>query len=204
MKQFKRIKKGLLGLLVAALVMVNLMGCSVIDIFAISEASNVEIKEVVKPVEEVKVEAVEKYAAVEKEEVNYHEIKDKVPDTVKEEPVKPKANSIADGKDIKEKIKIACDIHGVPYDIAMAIARLETGHFKSYAFREKNNPGGLSRNEVPMSFDTIDDGVEAFVGNLGRNYISIGLDTPEKIGKKYCPVNPNWANLVRSLMEEYD
>lgn len=194
MKKFKKFKKRFISLIVMTLVMFTLMEGSVKDIFAIDVASEVEINEVVEVIEPAEVKEVITYVSVGGEEINYHEIKELVPEQL----------TIADGQTIEEKIKIACEIHGVPYDIAMAIARLETGHFKSYAFREKNNPGGLSRNEVPMSFDTIDDGVEAFVGNLGRNYISIGLDTPEKIGKKYCPVNPNWAGLVRSLMEEYD
>ena len=202
MRDFKKFKKRFISLIVMTLVMFTLMEGSVNDIFAIDVASEVEINKVVEVIEPAEVKEVITYVSVEVEEINYHEIKDEVQDIVEVEEDKPL--TISDGQTIEEKIKIACEIHGVPYDIAMAIARLETGHFKSYAFREKNNPGGLSRNEVPMSFDTIDEGVEAFVGNLGKNYISIGLNTPEKIGKKYCPVNPNWANLVRSLMEEYD
>lgn len=91
--------------------------------------------------------------------------------------------------------------HGIPWEIPLAIARLETGWFTSSAYLNKNNPGGLSRNEVPISFDTIEEGVEAFISNLARNYYVIGLDTPEEIGKKYCPVNPEWPSLVRQLME---
>lgn len=133
-------------------------------------------------------------------EINLDEI-ESVEDFVVEEPVK--TLNISDVETIEEKIEVACDIHDVPYDIAMAIARLETGHFKSHAFRYKNNPGGLSINEEPMSFDTLDEGVEAFISNLSRNYIQEGLDTPKKIGKKYCPVNPKWASIVEELME-YD
>lgn len=101
---------------------------------------------------------------------------------------------------IEERIKQACKRHNVPYRLALAISKLETGHFKSYAYRAKNNPGGLSKNERPISFATIEQGVEAFISNLDKNYIRKGLDTPEKIGRKYCPVNPRWAYMVRSLM----
>ena len=59
----------------------------------------------------------------------------------------------------------------------------------------------MSRNEKPIKYDTIEEGVEAFISNLANNYFAIGLDTPEEIGKKYCPVNPEWAGLVRQLME---
>lgn len=95
---------------------------------------------------------------------------------------------------------MACNQYGVSFDIALAIARLETGNFTSNAYKYKNNPGGLSINEKPMSFSTIEEGVDAFVGNLSKNYIQKGLTTVEAIGEKYCPKNPKWAKLVRSLM----
>ena len=101
---------------------------------------------------------------------------------------------------IEEKIRLACERYSVDYRIVLAIARLETGWFKSSAFLNRNNPGGLSRNEVPMSFSTQEEGVEAFVSNLKRNYFDQGLDSPSKIGTKYCPVNPQWASMVERLM----
>lgn len=102
---------------------------------------------------------------------------------------------------IDEKIAVTCDKYGIPSDIVLAIARLETGHFKSRAYLEYNNPGGMSIHEVPIKYDTIEEGVEAFVGNLARNYFGKGLTTPEAIGKKYCPVNyEHWVNIVTQLM----
>ena len=101
---------------------------------------------------------------------------------------------------IEEKIRLACERYSVDYRIVLAIARLETGWFKSSAFLNRNNPGGLSRNEVPMSFSTQEEGVEAFVSNLKHNYFDQGLDSPSKIGTKYCPVNPQWASMVERLM----
>lgn len=102
---------------------------------------------------------------------------------------------------IQEKIKVACEEYGIDYDITLAIARLETGHFTSDAYKYRNNPGGLSKNEVPMRFETIDEGVDRFVKNLKVGYFDRGLDTVREIGKKYCPVNPNWSNLVEQIME---
>jgi hypothetical protein len=101
---------------------------------------------------------------------------------------------------IEEQIRNSCKRYGVPYDLTLAIARLETGWFQSYAYVYKNNPGGLSVNEVPIAFGSIEEGVDAFVGNLSRNYFAVGLDTPELIGQKYCPVNPEWSTMVRELM----
>lgn len=107
---------------------------------------------------------------------------------------------ISDGETIEEKLAIACNIYGVPYDIVLAIARLETGWFKSDAYIYGNNPGGMSVNEVPIVYSSIDEGVEAMVSNLAKNYFGIGLTTPEEIGSKYCPINPDWPVIVRELM----
>lgn len=104
---------------------------------------------------------------------------------------------------IEEKIKESCDEYGIPFDIVLAIARLETGWFKSSAYVYGNNPGGLLHKVngvyVPMSFDTIEDGVEWFVSNLANNYFAIGLDTPAEIGAKYCPGSSSWVKLVEEM-----
>ena len=108
---------------------------------------------------------------------------------------------------IEERIKESCDKYGIPFDIVLAIARLETGWFKSNAFVNGNNPGGVSHNVngeyVPIYFDTIEEGVEVFVSNLANNYFGIGLDTVAEIGAKYCPSNPGWITLVEE-MRHYD
>lgn len=101
---------------------------------------------------------------------------------------------------IESRIIETCNRYGIDSSIVLAIARLETGNFTSYAYLVDNNPGGMSVNEVPIIYSSIEQGVEAMVSNLAHNYFAIGLTTPELIGQKYCPVNPNWANIVRSLM----
>lgn len=101
---------------------------------------------------------------------------------------------------IEERIKNACDEYGVSFDVVLAIARLETGWFTSYAYVYGNNPGGLCYDGVPMSFESIEEGVDRFVSNLADNYFAIGLDTPETIGPKYCPGSQHWIDQVRSLM----
>lgn len=101
---------------------------------------------------------------------------------------------------IESRIIEACNRYGIDSSIVLAIARLETGNFTSYAYLVGNNPGGMSVNEVPIIYSSIEQGVEAMVSNLANNYFAIGLTTPELIGQKYCPVNPNWANMVRSLI----
>lgn len=100
-------------------------------------------------------------------------------------------------------ISITCQAHGIEPEIPLAIAKLETGHFTSDAFRDGNNVGGMSVNEIPFTYKNLKKGVEAFVLNLADNYFAQGLTTPEAIGKKYCPVNAEgWSRAVRKLMKE--
>lgn len=101
---------------------------------------------------------------------------------------------------IEQLIFEACNRHGIDSKIVLAIARLETGNFTSYAYTVGNNPGGMSVNESPIMYPNIEAGVEAMVSNLANNYFAVGPNTPELIGSKYCPVNASWASLVRGLM----
>lgn len=95
--------------------------------------------------------------------------------------------------EISCKIKKYADNYGLDYKLAIAISKHETGSYTSYAFKELNNVGGMmywnGRKSVLKSFNTLDEGIEAFVKNLKINYIDMGLDTIETIQKKYAPIN---------------
>lgn len=123
-----------------------------------------------------------------------------VTDKVIEEPIAIPFDDILAELPIEQRIKNVCEYYKVPYDLALAIARLETGWFKSNAYINKNNVGGMISKGKLMSFNSLNEGVEAFISNLSRNYIKLGLDTPEKIGKKYCPFNAEWPEIIRKLM----
>ena len=90
---------------------------------------------------------------------------------------------------------------GIDPSVAVAISRLETGHWTSDAYIYHNNVGGLSDNEIPRSYPTVEDGVKAFVNCL-VTYWEKGLTTPELMESTYCPpAEPGtWAAKVRSLM----
>ena len=91
---------------------------------------------------------------------------------------------------------------GVDPSVAVAISRLETGHWTSSAYTYYNNVGGLSDNEVPRSYATVKDGVKAFVNCL-VSYWEKGLTTPELMEPVYCPPsNGKWAANVRAIMED--
>lgn len=103
---------------------------------------------------------------------------------------------------VEEMICMECDEYGIDAELAIAIARLETGNFTSAAYTEGNNVGGLSHDEEPIAFKDLERGVEAFVMNLYYNYYAEGLDTVEEIAPKYCPLNAeHWAEVVNEIME---
>ena len=116
-----------------------------------------------------------------------------VPEKTEEEPVEEPLTT-------EELIIREADAAGVDPSVAVAISRLETGHWTSYAYVYCNNMGGLSDNEVPRSYATVEDGVKAFVECL-VTYWEKGLTTPELIEPVYNPLsNGEWSRAVRSLM----
>lgn len=72
--------------------------------------------------------------------------------------------------------------------IALAISKHETGDYTSYAFKELNNVGGMMCNSGLREYDSLENGIEAYLNNLKHNYFELGLDTLEKIQPKYCPI----------------
>lgn len=102
---------------------------------------------------------------------------------------------------VEDMITTEADNAGVDPELALAIARLETGHFTSDAYLTGNNVGGLSDNEVPRSYATLEEGVKAYIECL-KTYYAAGLTTPELIGERWCPVNEKWVDIVKDIMQE--
>ncbi len=116
--------------------------------------------------------------------------------------------------------EVSCKIHSKAKKIGMseeqtlisiAISRWETGNYTSKAFREKNNVGGMMCTSGLIHYNSLDEGIEKFLNNLKNNYFDIGLDTIEKIQKKYCPVgadndptglNQYWLGGVTNLYNQ--
>lgn len=108
-----------------------------------------------------------------------------------------------ESKTVSEMIKERCKKHEIDYRTAIAIARLESGNFTSEAYIEYNNVGGLSVNEVPIKYKTLEEGVNNFVDNLADNYYAKEYRTVEEISEKYCPINhKEWAYVVNKIKEE--
>lgn len=93
---------------------------------------------------------------------------------------------------------------GVDPYMATAIILQETGckWQCSYLVRSCNNVGGQKGSGCGSYsyFNSLDEGIIAFIDNLYKNYISYGLYTPEQINPKYAE-DPNWAVAVNRYIE---
>lgn len=95
--------------------------------------------------------------------------------------------------------------------ISIAISKWETGNYTSYAFKSLNNVGGMMCKDGLITYSSLNEGIEAFLTNLKKNYFEIGLNTLEKIQPKYCPIgaanDPNnlnqyWLSGTKKKLEE--
>lgn len=93
---------------------------------------------------------------------------------------------------------------GVDPYMATAIILHETGckWECSYLVRECNNVGGQKGQGCGSYgyFNSLDEGIMAFIDNLYKNYISYGLNTPEEINSKYAE-DINWSKNVNKYIE---
>lgn len=96
--------------------------------------------------------------------------------------------------------------------MSVSISAWETGRWTSSAYHNKNNVGGMMCKSGLITYNSLDEGIDAFLINLKNNYFDMGLDTFDKIQKKYCPIgaendptglNKNWLNGVNKMYEEF-
>ena len=107
-----------------------------------------------------------------------------------------------DELDTVGKLHYKAELNGLDPYLVEAISRVETGHFNSNAFLNHNNFGGLTDPQGVMSFDTYEEGLDAYVRTLVW-YKSDGLETVEEIAERYCPVNKeNWIVMVNQVYKE--
>lgn len=93
---------------------------------------------------------------------------------------------------------------GVDPYMATAIILQETGckWECSRLVRECNNVGGQKGSGCGnySYFNSLDEGIMAFIENLSINYVSQGLTTPEQINPKYAE-DQNWSKNVNKYIE---
>ena len=105
----------------------------------------------------------------------------------------------------EEMFDVAAEVYRVDPIMLYAIARHETGNFKSRLFVENNNPGGIKDFDSASgwaSYGSEFEGIMEMARLIRRGYYNYGLDTPEEIGAKYCPDGTDWAGAIRRLMKE--
>lgn len=95
--------------------------------------------------------------------------------------------------------------------ISIAISKWETGNYTSKAFNEFNNVGGMMCDSGLIRYNSLEEGINAFLINLKENYFESGLTTLELIQPKYCPIgaknDPNnlnqyWLNGVKGFYKQ--
>lgn len=126
-------------------------------------------------------------------------IKEEVKEEVEEEYV---LEEVCYLDEVSCKIKKVADEYEINWIMAVAISKHETGEYTSYAFKTLNNVGGMmywnGTKSALKSFNSLDEGIDAYVSNLKRNYFDMGLDTIEEIQQKYAPIgaanDPNGLN----------
>lgn len=94
---------------------------------------------------------------------------------------------------------------GVDPYLAVAISMHETGckWNCSYLAKVCNNIGGQKGSGCGdyAAFDTLEDGIYAFISNIKRNYVDYGLYTADEMNPKYAE-DPMWSSKVNKYIEE--
>lgn len=94
---------------------------------------------------------------------------------------------------------------GVDPYLATAIMMHETGceWGCSTLVVKCNNVGGMKGSGCGSysSFQSLDTGIKKFIDNLYKNYYRYGLDTPDKMNKKYA-ADPKWASKVNAYIKK--
>ena len=92
---------------------------------------------------------------------------------------------------------------GVDPYLAAAISLEETGcnWNCSNLVKSCNNVGGMKGSGCGSYgyFNTLDDGIRAFIDNIARNYVAYGLTTADTMNPKYAE-NPRWSTNVNNYI----
>lgn len=103
--------------------------------------------------------------------------------------------------DSAEDFVVAADFYGLDYRMLPAISGIEStfgkqmidGTYNAYGWG-----GGTIR------FDSWSDGIWTISEAINEKYIAKGANNIHKIGRIYCPPNPQWAYKVDSFMQKID
>lgn len=108
---------------------------------------------------------------------------------------------------VYEEIKVESDVYEIAsevYDVDIyllkAIETLETGHYTSDLYLEKNNTWGCVRDGEFTAFDSVDQSTMELARTLHTYYEDMSI---EEISKKFCPDNASeWSEVVSDIYKE--
>ena len=100
-----------------------------------------------------------------------------------------------------------CNIYKVNPALMMAISRQETGGDSNRLVNDHNyggmkGTGNAGKNGSFAKFSCAEEGIRAHVSLIARNYVGKGLNTIDKIQKKYIPDydgGKNWAKMIKTF-----
>ena len=100
-------------------------------------------------------------------------------------------------------IVIAADKYHIPFGLLPAIAQCEGNLGKAMPPNSFNPYGFGIYGDQMTKFGSWQEGIETVTKTLRRDYFDQGLDTPDKIMKKYTPPSTgSWAFCVNKFLEE--
>ena len=105
-----------------------------------------------------------------------------------------------------ELIATRCLELGINPYLAIAIMMHETGcNAKcSNLAKNYNNVGGMRGRSGWQKFSSLEAGINGFLNNLYKNYYKYGLNTPEKMYKKYAEGSTSWPTKVNNYIEKIE
>lgn len=97
------------------------------------------------------------------------------------------------------------NIYGnVDSKVLSSIAYIESGNLRSkYMMSVNNIYGGMSSKGL-LKYQNIEFGVLSYVKMMSKGYYGKGLNTVEKIAKKYNPGSQTWVSNIKSTMNKFN
>lgn len=92
----------------------------------------------------------------------------------------------------------------VDYNVLLSIAYIESGNLNSkYMLKRNNIFGGMSSKGL-IKYNNIEFGVLSYVKIMSEKYYAKGLNTIDKIAKKYNPTSTTWVNKVKKVSNKFN
>lgn len=107
--------------------------------------------------------------------------------------------------DYADYIVQTSDEFNIDYRLTTAIAQQESNLCKLIPPKTFNCWGWGIHSAGTLGFSSFEEGIRAVTMGLSKNYIALGLDTPEKIMSKYTPLsNGSWARGVEEFLSQME